>query len=298
MGTPTNSKKVLEKTERGTRWGQDRRLEFIDFRLLWEGRINRSDLTGFFRISVPQASLDLARYMEIAPENVEYDRSEKVYVRTDQFAPIMAAPDSSHFLNQLLAVQSGMMSQEMSFLGWYPPFAAVLSPSRKINKSILFRVLQAIRYGRAIEITYQSLNRPNATERTISPHAIAYDGFRWHTRAYCHEHQDFRDFVFARILQITNETPSDSDSAQDSAWHTVLRLTLKPNPDLPIEQRRAIELDYGMVNGKVIVESKQALLFYLLKRLGLEKNKKTSPQTQQIVLANRDEIEPLLEAAS
>ena len=44
------------------RWGQERRLEFIDFRLYWEGRINRSDLIDFFGISVPQASLDLAKY--------------------------------------------------------------------------------------------------------------------------------------------------------------------------------------------------------------------------------------------
>ena len=28
-------------------WGQDRRLEFIDFRLLWEGRLNRADITTF-----------------------------------------------------------------------------------------------------------------------------------------------------------------------------------------------------------------------------------------------------------
>ena len=38
------------------RWGTERRLEFIDFRLYWEGRVNRADLTREFGISVPQAS--------------------------------------------------------------------------------------------------------------------------------------------------------------------------------------------------------------------------------------------------
>ncbi|MES2390903.1 MAG: hypothetical protein V4555_04635, partial [Acidobacteriota bacterium] len=42
------------------RWGQERRLEFIEFRLQWEGRVNRSDLVNYFSISVPQASLDFA----------------------------------------------------------------------------------------------------------------------------------------------------------------------------------------------------------------------------------------------
>ena len=53
---------MSDKTVRTGHWGQERRLEFIDFRLLWEGRLNRADLTTFFRISVPQASLDLAKY--------------------------------------------------------------------------------------------------------------------------------------------------------------------------------------------------------------------------------------------
>ena len=49
------------------KWGQAQRLEFIEFRLYWEGKLNRRDLIDFFGISTPQASLDLARYMEFAP---------------------------------------------------------------------------------------------------------------------------------------------------------------------------------------------------------------------------------------
>lgn len=68
---------MIDKTTRTGHWGQERRLEFIDFRLLWEGRLNRADITEFFRISVPQASLDLAKYQEIAPGNMVYDRTQK-----------------------------------------------------------------------------------------------------------------------------------------------------------------------------------------------------------------------------
>ena len=73
------------QTTRTGNWGQDRRLEFIDFRLLWEGRLNRADITGFFGISVPQASLDLAKYQELAPDNVSYERNQNSYITNTCF---------------------------------------------------------------------------------------------------------------------------------------------------------------------------------------------------------------------
>ena len=81
------------------RWGQERRLAFIDFRLRWEGRINRSDLTDFFGISVPQASLDISRYMEFAPQNLQYDRSARVYLATPEFRPLHAGTSMSSWPN-------------------------------------------------------------------------------------------------------------------------------------------------------------------------------------------------------
>ena len=44
---------------KGIRWGIERRLEFIEFRLYWEGGVNRSDIVEEFGVSVPQASKDL-----------------------------------------------------------------------------------------------------------------------------------------------------------------------------------------------------------------------------------------------
>ena len=44
------------------RWGVEQRLEFIEFRLFWEGGVNRSDITACFGVSVPQASKDLSQY--------------------------------------------------------------------------------------------------------------------------------------------------------------------------------------------------------------------------------------------
>ena len=59
------------------RWGVEKRLEFIEFRLYWEGGINRADITGQFGVSVPQASKDLNLYVAKAPGNLFYDKSVK-----------------------------------------------------------------------------------------------------------------------------------------------------------------------------------------------------------------------------
>ena len=77
-----------------SRWNIEKRLEFIDFRLYWEGRINRSDLTDFFGVSVPQASTDLAQYQEMAPNNTVYDKTLKTYVAASSFEPQFFTPSA------------------------------------------------------------------------------------------------------------------------------------------------------------------------------------------------------------
>jgi len=278
-----------------TRWGQERRIEFIDFRLQWDGRVNRSDLIEFFRISVPQASLDFARYLEFAPQNIEYDRSEKAYLATPQFRPLVATGEAQGYLNQLLGVSSQVLEREASFLGWTPPLGAVSFPGRKIEASVLRSVLAAIRRKRMLQVEYQSMNRPNPTVRRISPHAVGFDGFRWHVRAYCHEHHDFRDFVFARILNVASDEESTADPLNDAAWINKVDVVLAPHPQLEEGQRRAIELDYGMQDRRVSFQTRQALLFYVVRRLGLDRPAQGTPQSQQIVLVNRDALQPFLD---
>src|SRR5687768_17395198 len=100
---------------KGVRWGNRRRLEFIDFRLLWDGKINRKELVHFFRISIPQASLDIASYIRLAPQNMWYDRKEKVYRATEKFSPLFSRPDSHVFLSQMLSVAEGALAQSATF---------------------------------------------------------------------------------------------------------------------------------------------------------------------------------------
>ncbi|OIN69518.1 transcriptional regulator [Ralstonia solanacearum] len=276
------------------RWGQDRRLAFIDFRLRWDGRINRSDLTDFFGISVPQASLDISRYMELAPQNLQYDRSSRVYLATADFHPLHAGTQPERYLNELLAATEGVLEPEDSFIGWRPPAGGVPRPGRTVAADTLAALLRAMREASGLKVVYQSMSRPDPSLRTIAPHAFAYDGFRWHVRAFCHSRKDFRDFVLGRILEVQGTEPAGALAGEDAAWNTILTLVISPNPNLSPGGQRAIELDYGMSNGEVELKCRQALLFYTLKRLGLDHRSDVQPEVQQIVLKNHADLAPYL----
>ncbi len=83
------------------KWGVERRLEFIEFRLFWEGGVNRSDLIDTFGVSVPQASKDLTHYQERAPQNAVYDKSARRYVAGPEFQPVFLDPDPDAYLMRL-----------------------------------------------------------------------------------------------------------------------------------------------------------------------------------------------------
>jgi WYL domain len=285
MKTFDAKRDATHTTERPSSWGQQQRLEFIEFRLLWEGRLNRSDLIEFFGISRPQASLDFARYIEMAPRNIRYDRQRKTYLGADSFSPAIVSAEPAAYLDLLLAPKRS----QANFLGWLPPLGLVEPPHRQVNATILRAVLLALKDRHKLRIEYQSLSRPAPTIREISPHAIAYDGFRWHARAFCHEHEDFRDFVFARILRVQGHSPSTIDPKRDRAWWRFLSLILAPHPDLSTAQKRAIALDYGMTRGRLVLETRQALAFYVLKQLGLQLTA-DQRRLEHLVLVNQKKI--------
>lgn len=63
----------------------EQRLRFIDFLLHQYGTLNRSAVMDFFGVSEPCASRDIGQYIELAPGNIIYDKTAKMYVRGAQF---------------------------------------------------------------------------------------------------------------------------------------------------------------------------------------------------------------------
>lgn len=276
-------------------WGPERRLEFIDFRLQWDGRLNRSDLMEHFGISVPQASADIAAYAELAPHNLAYDRSARVYVASPGFSPVFPSTTAEHYLNDLLALNAKVLPPEGSFVGWAPSVAMAVSPARSVPPAILVSVVRAIRGRSAVQLLYQSMSRPEPSWREVSPHALGHDGFRWHVRAFCHARGAFRDFVFARALEVREAGPTKVQSEDDVAWRTPAKLVLEPNAGLSASRRKVVELDYAMTKGQVTLETRQAMLYYVLQRLGLSRDGEIRPEAQQIQLKNASEVNAILE---
>ena len=288
--------------EAGTalKWGVGRRLEFIEFRLFWEGSINRSDLVDVFGVSVPQASKDLMLYQERAPGNMDYDTRAKRYVAADQFVLRFLEPDPYVYLAQLRSVVEGAVPAHDSWIAALPSADVALTPRRDIDIKVLRKVLDASREGVSLDIFYQSMNkvRPDPIWRRITPHAFGYDGFRWHTRAYCHLEHKFKDFLLPRILDVGAKSEPGEAGEQDWLWNNYFDVVIGPHPALTASQQKVVAKDYGLDQGSGVLAVRYAMLFYVLKRLGLLGDAgKLNAKTQHIVTINRKETEAALEKA-
>jgi len=281
----------VDKARGELRWGVGKRLEFIEFRLFWEGRVNRSDLMEQFGISVNQASADLNRYIALAPENMVYDKSVRTYVRGPDFDAKLSQPDTDRYLTQLHALADGLLDRADAWIKELPSFDTMPTPVRSVKPETLRSVVDAIRRNEAIEVRYQSLSHPKPRWRWIAPHAIAFDGFRWHARAFCMMDEVFKDFLLSRILDTRATQPSDVGSRADRDWRETVTIEIGPHPKLSETQAKVIARDYGMRGGKARIKIRRALLYYTLKRLGLDTDPEARrPQDQQIVLLNPEDI--------
>lgn len=279
----------MTKMEPSHRWSVEQRLAFIERRLYWDGQINRSDLVDQFSISVPQASSDLSAYELAAPGNMHYDKSAKAYLASTEFQP-RAEPSARQYLAQLQLLADNVLTPRESWLGRTPPHGIVPKIRRKLKVKILRRVLEAIRFKAGLKINYQSMTSIDPSTRWIVPHALGFDGHRWHVRGWCHRREKFLDFVMARVLQVLDRREEKIDDTLDQAWHQTGRVRLGPNPNLTPPQRQAIALDYGMMDDCVEIEVRLSLVYYISRQMLLDVADLLPPERAQVVLLNKAEL--------
>ncbi|MEY2394092.1 MAG: hypothetical protein QOF94_437 [Acidobacteriaceae bacterium] len=243
------------------RFAQETRLKYLDTLLFWEGRANRSDLIEKFQISPAQAALDLKSYLAAAnARSVRYDTRAKRYEATQQFKPVFGLPSPEEWLARAHRPDADQIDV-LPTLG------------RHTDVHMLARTYRAIRDKKALQIDYQSMTDAEPKVRWIAPHALASDGLRWHARAYCFLHEDYRDFVLTRMAgggakgfpqRAADELPPDRE------WSNIVELDLIPATSLGVTQAAAIRREYGFKSDVLIVRVRQALLFYAIRRWGLD----------------------------
>jgi len=269
-------------------WSTQKRLQFLEFKLYWEGKVNRGDLTAEFGISIPQASVDFTKYQEMAPHNISYNSSAKHYEPTETFSPIFIELSADAYFSTILCSPTESIATCGSDY-----VSTVPNPSRVISLDVLRTLIQAIKNKQVVSVDYRSFNNPQAgNTRLISPHAFGTNGSRWHVRAYCHESNSFKDFVLGRIASAVMGSESVIDVTSDHKWFNYFEVVIGPNPKLNEAQKNIVAMDYGMTDFELKFKCRIALLYYLLKKLGIEQNgNDRAGEEQHIVAVNFDEIQ-------
>jgi len=268
------------------RWSVEQRVAFAAQRLYWDGTINRDDLMRRFGVSANQATADLARLKDAYPDGFAYDTVARRYRANPSFLPHEADP--TRLLRELRLIAEGHLDPQESVLATVPPLAIAEASERSVDAAVLRSVLAAIRDRQAIGARYVSFQRPGERQRVLSPHALVFDGFRWHVRAHDRSDDTFKDFVIARLSRVTAEGPRQRGPEDDIAWNRMMTLVIAPHPGLDPHQRRVIARDYGMdAKQRLLVPVREAVLFYVRRRLGLTDGHEQRPAREQHIVLVR-----------
>ena len=154
-------------------WVRRKRLEFIEFRLIWYGKVNRSDLTDRFSMSPPQATGDLEKYREIAPDNMIYDPTERTFVRGPGFRRELTIGQSDRHLMQMEAIEHGFLDRSQTWFGDLPPVEVLELKRRPVADEVITVVADAIRQKRKLRGIYWTMSGKSPAARVLTPHAFA-----------------------------------------------------------------------------------------------------------------------------
>jgi hypothetical protein len=244
---------------------QRERLAYIDFRLYFMGEVGRPDLANRFGVAPAAATRDLALYREVAPQNIEFDGSSKIYRIGKAFAPLFDHAPQRVLSALSLGFGDGVNGESMLMLPCESP-AALNSP----RMDVLAPICRAIQAKRPVAIRYHSMSN-GESERVIVPFALVDTGLRWHVRAFDRKSGEFRDFVVTRIAAPTlvDEEPKANERPDnDIQWTRIVELDLVPHPRLT--RPEIIRMDYGMTDGSIRMRVRAAVAGYMLLRWSVD----------------------------
>lgn len=286
------------------KWANRTRLQYIETMAFYTGVVTRSDVARTFGLSDAAATKDINLYNQIAPNNLIYKHSVFGFIPSEHFEAVIADLAANIILPMIANNLTVVGGAKMHHLVYGIPVEPLPLPTRLPTKEILAQIIRATKHHKKLQVQYLSLsdrhdeqlNKPNIqSQRIIEPHALINTGLRWHVRAYNTETFDFRDFVLSRISEANMlDIEAESSPEFDDNWVEMITVQLTPHPKLSERKRKSLLLDYDAKDEIIELTVRGALLGYLLQRLSVDTSEDFSmnPNAYQLVIVNRDEIEP------
>lgn len=285
-----------EKMLLDVKWATRQRLQYIEIMAYYSGVVSRSDVAKAFGLSDAAATKDLKLYGDLAPSNLNYNHSVFGFVPSQGFSPAfcdLSPAVALPIIASKLAVSGGPYGAD-SIYGL--PTAALPLPTRLPTQQVLAQITRAMHSRKKLRVSYRSLSdRDSLDSRILEPHTLVDSGLRWHVRAYSDATYDFRDFVLSRFVEaVCLDEPAESSSEYDEDWAENVTLQLGPHADLDQAKRESLLLDFGASGDRIDITVRRALIGYTLQRLSVDttRDHTLNPNAYQLMLLNRDEIEP------
>jgi hypothetical protein len=259
------------------------RLYYIDFLAFFTGQVTRRDLVDRFGISEPAATKDLAMYMEMAPNMLQYDVRQRCYTLLND------KPCFEHDVDQALHSLAGGRATSFN-IGYSSKISNWIGQSikRKLDVGLVATLTRAIYQRQLLECVYYSLENGAAAPRILSPLAVIHDGTRWHLRCHSQDKDEFRDYNLSRFLRANVVGRSLKRLEEDNLWNTMFEMELVPHPKAV--QQEAIRIDYGIDGDALRISTPVCVTPYFLQhwRVDVTENASRSAAAHHLYLRNRD----------
>ena len=244
---------------------QRERLAFLELRAFFTGELRRGDIESRFGVKPAAASRDLSSYRDIAPDNLDYDAPARCYRPSAIFKPVFEFSTERVLAWLLQGFGDGLDLKLRQVAPCEGPGQLV-----KPDLEVLGVITRALVAKKSVRLNYLSLSS-GSRRRELVPVALADNGLRWHIRAFDRARNRFGDFVLTRIAkvqEIDGELQEHELLGADEQWARIVDLELVPHPG--VTWPKAIEADYGMIDGVLRIKSRAALAGYLLRRWNID----------------------------
>lgn len=235
------------------------RIKYIDLCSYILGYMNRKLLMNRFEVKQAWATKDFAAYQEMSNNQLVYDHGLRAYKPSNTFEPLFKHSTSQAIElltngTQEIVCEPQLAKQSYSY--------QITNVEPKLEN--IYCVLRGLYLNRKVEIEYISRSSGKTTRKLV-PHSLISTGSFHYARAFDDRTNEFRSFKLNRIVSssVTDETPLPNETREhDEEWNQDVKLTIVCNGE--IENKEAIEFDFGLKNGELKVVIKKALLMYFL----------------------------------